>query len=179
MAFTGSKTVQSLYYLLIYLFASLTCVYAQPPLTQYKRNTLFLEASSKGPLYSLNYDRIVKVKDNLTYSYRTGFTVEREGIGASFGINMLTGQSRHHAELSLAAMPYIDHYKSFLSKEDISDKYLYIIPSIGYRYQQWKGGFFFRVAAAPFVFLDPPSDHFWHMAPKVYPSLQTAVGISF
>ena len=154
-------------------------VHAQPSVSQEKRNTLFLEVSSKGPVYSLNYDRIVKHKDKFTYGYRTGFTIEGDGIGASFGVNMLTGRNSHHAEASLLVMPYIDHYKSFLSEDDFSDKYLYIVPSIGYRYQPWKGGFFFRAAAAPMVFLDPPSDHFWHMAPKVYPSVQAALGISF
>ena len=148
-------------------------------LLPYKQNTIFLEVSSKGPVYSFNYDRIFKSNKNFTYSYRTGFTIEQNGIGASFGLTMFTGQNRHHAELSLVVMPYIDHYKSFLSGNNLSDKYLYITPSIGYRYQQRKGGLYFKAGAAPLIFLDPPSDHFWHMDPKVYATIQAALGFSF
>ena len=45
--------------------------------------------------------------------------------------------------------PFVDHDKTFLSGSaaNESDKYLYVIPAAGYRFQPAKGGFFFKITA--------------------------------
>ena len=76
-------------------------------------------------------------------------------------------------------MPYIDKYKSFLSKNDLSDKYIYIIPGIGYRYQKQNGGFFFKAVLSPMIILDPRSNDFWKMNPEIYVAGSIGFGLSF
>ena len=144
----------------------------------FNRNSIYLELSSERPVYSINYDRIFHKGKKIYYSFRIGFSVEPDAISLPLGINIITGQKTHHAEFSLTIILYLDHY-TFLNADDQSDKYLFIIPGLGYRYQKPEGRLFFKLVAAPFIFLDPPSNDFWNMNPKVYGSIQSGVGISF
>ena len=74
-------------------------------------------------------------------------------------------------------MPYIAKYQTFLSGDNESDKYIYIIPAAGYRYQPAKGGLFLKASIAPLIVLDPPSDNFWKMDAHYY--LYGSVGAGF
>ena len=143
------------------------------------RNTFYLDLASKGAYYSLNYDRIFHQGDQLNYSFRIGFSILKDAVALPFGINLFTGKKDNHIEFSITFMPYIDQYKSFLSENDLSDKYLYIITGIGYRYQKWGGGFFFRTALSPMLILDPRSSDFWKMDPKVELAVNIGLGWSF
>lgn len=143
------------------------------------RNTIYLDLASKGAFYSVNYDRIFHQGDKITYSFRLGFSILKDAVALPIGINLFTGKENSHAEFSLSIMPYIDQYKSFLSKNDLSDKYLYIIPGIGYRYQKRIGVFFFKAVLSPMIILDPPSGDFWNMDPKVYATGNIGIGLSF
>lgn len=143
------------------------------------RNTLFADFATRGAFYSVNYDRIFKEGQQLTKSYRAGFSVTGKTIALPLGINFFTGHNASHMEISLTLVPYIDNYKSFLSASDLSDKKMLIIPGLGYRYQQPEGGFFFKAVAAPAIHLDPPSDNFWKMDGKLYPVLTIGAGYSF
>ena len=102
--------------------------------SQLARNTFYVEAATKGAVYSINYDRIFRQGEKMAYSYRIGFSIEKNSLSFPLGINMITGQHSHHAEFSLAIVPYIDKYQTFLSGDNKSDKYIYVIPAAGYRY---------------------------------------------
>jgi len=106
------------------------------------RNTLYADFASKGAYYSVNYDRVFHQGKKVSASYRAGFSIFNNVIAAPLGINFFTGQSSSHLEFSLTVVPYIEAYNSFLKSNDLSDKKLYIIPGIGYRYQKAAGGFF-------------------------------------
>jgi hypothetical protein len=143
------------------------------------KNTFYVELASKGSLYSVNYDRIFHQGYKLSWSFRVGFSIEKNAISLPLGINLITGKKIHHAEFGLTLIPYIDHYKTFLSGDNLSDKYLYVIPAIGYRLQKPRDGFFLKASVSPLIFLDPPSDHFWNMQPKVYAYGNIGIGFSF
>lgn len=143
------------------------------------RNTFYTEVSSKASVYTVNYDRIFSTRKKTTWTYRIGFSVEKEGISMPVGINLLTGLSEHHAEFSFTLIPYVDHYKQLFSEGNRSDKYLYIVPAVGYRYQKPSGGLFVKTAVSPLIFLDPPSDNFWNMDPKFYIGFMAGIGYSF
>ena len=145
----------------------------------FNRNSIYLELSSESPVYSINYDRIFHKGKKINYSYKIGFSVEPDAVSLPLGVNLITGKKTHHGEISLTIIPYLDHYKTFLNADDQSDKYLFIIPGLGYRYQKPEGKLFFKLVAGPFIFLDPPSNDFWNMNPKVYGSIQSGLGISF
>lgn len=143
------------------------------------RNTVFVELASKGAIYSVNFDHIFRQGEKLNYSYRAGFSIEKNSIAFPIGISFITGQQSHHAEFSLTVIPFIDKYETFLSGDNVSDKYLYVVPSVGYRFQRPAGGFFLKAGIAPLILLDPPSDNFWKMDPTLYGYGSIGIGYTF
>jgi hypothetical protein len=144
-----------------------------------KRNALYVEAFGQGPYYSLNYDRIIRVGAKWSYSLRAGFSIVADGISLPLGLNAFTTPGNHHFELGLGMTPYVDHYRTFLAKNDLSDKYLYVVPHVGYRYQKPEGGLFFTAGLMPSIFMDPPSTDFWDFMPEFRMWGGLALGISF
>jgi hypothetical protein len=171
-----------LFYLLCIFFTGsfilFTCIaIGQGP----ARNAVYTELASRGPGYSINYDRIFRQGDKLDYSFSAGFYIAKNSVAFPVGIHFITGTNEHHAEFGVTFIPYID-YKHDLVGSSIkteSDKYLYINPGMGYRYQKSDTGLFFKATIGPSVFLDPPSDDFWNMDPKLYAFGSIGVGISF
>lgn len=142
-------------------------------------NTVYVEGSSHGALYSINYDRVFRFGARFTNTHRIGFSLLNNAIALPLGINFLKGDGFHHFEFGLTVVPYVQHYQHLFSAGSLSDKKIYLIPGIGYRYQPPGSGFFFKAMAAPVVYLDPPSDNFWKMDGKVYAGGSVGAGISF
>ncbi len=143
------------------------------------KNAIYIDLASRGPVYSINYDRIFFRSANTGYSFRVGLSLEKDAFSIPLGLSMITGSRAHHAEFSLGFIPYVDHYKKSSDNLDVSDKYVYINSTVGYRYQESKSRLFFRVAFGPGVLLDPPSEDFWNMDPKLYAFGSLGIGISF
>lgn len=144
-----------------------------------KRNTVYADAAIQGPVYSINYDRILSEGNRFAKTYRIGYSIYSNVLALPIGISFLSGKNSHHAELSCTLIPYIENYQKLFAAGNLSDKKLYLIPGAGYRYQKPTGGFFFKAVAAPVLLLDPPSDNFWKMDPKIYAGISIAAGISF
>lgn len=155
-------------------------VYGQAKDTNYlSRNTFYIDFSTKGAIYSVNYDRIFHESNKITYSYRIGFSILKDVIALPIGINLFTGKGNSHAEFSLSLMSYVDQYNTMFSDNDLSDKYIYITPAIGYRYQKRNGGFFFKAALSPMIILDPRSSNFWKMDPEINAASNLSFGYNF
>jgi len=163
----------------VFLCTSLTAICQQQNTTTVSRNTLYAGFDSKDLYYSVNYDHIFHTNGKLSYSYRIGVSVLKDAFAVPLGIHLFTGAGSSHAEFSFTLIPYVDHSASFLGSNDKSDKYLYVEPGIGYRYQQPGGGLFLRAAVTPILFLDPPSDDFWNMDPKIYAGGNIGIGYTF
>jgi hypothetical protein len=146
---------------------------------QEARNTIFAEGAVKGPVYSLNFDHLFHTANGSTLAWSAGFSVERDAISAPLGIDWIKGRHDLHPEFGMLLIPYIDHYKTFLSGDNLSDKYIYVIPYAGYRLQHPDGGLFLKASVGPFLSLDPPSDHFFHMTAKLYGYASFGAGFSF
>ena len=144
----------------------------------FKKNTLFIEGGGKGRYYSVNYDRLFKQGKKLIFSWRVGFSILPHDLSLPIAVSAFTGGLQHHFEVSLGITPYLKDYKTFLHKNDLSDKQFYITPGIGYRYQKINGGFFFSAGIDPLIFMDPPSDNFWNFTPEFRASAHFAAGIS-
>ena len=144
------------------------------------KNAVYIEGATRGPVYSINYDRIFRRGEKLGYSFRAGFSIYCNTVSFPVGVNFITGLNEHHAEFSLSVIPYID-YKAHLigSNHTESDKYIFVNPAIGYRYQKAERGIFLKAAVGPSIFLDPPSNDFWNMDPKLYAFGSINLGISF
>ncbi len=174
---TGSQKTKSLCISLILLFSFVLLANSQD--VAIARNTVYVEGTSHGAYYSINYDRIFRLGARFTNTYRVGFSLLHNAIALPVGLNFLKGDGFHHFEFGLTVVPYIDKYQKLFQPGNIADKQLYLIPGAGYRYQPPGGGFFFKAIAAPVIFLDPASDNFWRMDGKVYAGGSVGAGISF
>jgi len=143
------------------------------------RNTIYADFASKGAYYSINFDRIFNQKGKLCWTYRLGFSILENAIAFPIGINAFTGKENSHMEFSLSLIPYVDKYQSLFSDNDLSDKFLYIVPGVGYRYQKPNGDFFFKAVLSPTILLDPPSNDFWKMDPQLHLTASLGLGVSF
>lgn len=144
------------------------------------KNAIYVEGASRGPVYSINYDRIFRQGEKLAYSFRVGFSIYSNTVSFPVGLNLITGLNDHHAEFSLTVIPYIDYGVHRVgSNRTESDKYIFVNPAMGYRYQKAGGGIFVKAAVGPSIFLDPPSNDFWNMDPKLYVFGSIGLGINF
>ena len=165
---------------LILLFSALAKAYcSDTTFIVHKKNTLFAEAGGKGRYYSVNYDKVFKQGKKLIYSWRAGLSILAHDLSLPLAVSTFTKGLQHHFEFSLGITPYLRDYKTFLHKNDLSDKQLYITPGFGYRYQKINGGFFFTAGIDPLIFIDPPSTNFFNFTPEFKPSAHLAAGISF
>ena len=87
------------YTITIILLLSFSTIFSQPKKSSIARNTIYAEAASEAAFYSVNYDHIFHQGNKINWSYRLGFSIEKESIAAPFGINLITGQKNHHAEI--------------------------------------------------------------------------------
>lgn len=159
---------------LLIVFSKLALAQEMPP-----KHTFYAELAFRGPVYSINYDRVFKQEEKFAFSYRLGFSITKEALALPLGFNVFTGKNSAHLELSLSVVPYIEQYETFLSKNDHSDTFIYLIPGLGYRYQKPSGGLFFKVVLSPLILLDPPSNDFWNMDPKLFGAGSFGGGWSF
>jgi hypothetical protein len=157
----------------------LVIIFLQGSAQMGNRNIVFAELSNKGAFYSLNYEHIFHCEQNRSWSYRVGGFIGNDGVAIPLGLNLFTGQYNDHAEFSLLVTPYVDYFHSILNKTDTSDKYLYLSPTAGYRYQKPGGKFYFKASAGPSLFMDPPSVHFWHIRFKLYATAFIGCGFCF
>lgn len=135
----------------ILLTGSAGCVFSQDRTKA--KNAVYAEGASRGPVYSINYDRIFRQGEKLAYSFRAGFSIYNNTVSFPVGVNFITGSNEHHAEFSLTVIPYIDYDAHLIGSNNTeSDKYIFVNPSIGYRYQKSAGGIFLKAAAGPSIF---------------------------
>ena len=82
-------------------------------------------------------------------------------------------------EGSFTLIPYLNSIQNSVNGDRNLDGQLFIVPGIGYRYQQQRGGIFSKVALSSVLFLDPPSNDFWNMDPKLLGGISASLGWSF
>lgn len=143
------------------------------------RRSVFAEYLSAGNFISVNYDHVFRKGSSFSAAYRVGFSAAKNTIGLPAGICFFNGQQSSHAEFSLVFIPFVEDYQYLFKSGNLSDKKLYIVPGIGYRYQKPAGGFFFRIVASPVISLDPRSDNFWKMDGTLLAGITADAGYCF
>lgn len=143
------------------------------------RNTLYADFASKDIYYSINLDHIFHKGNKLSYSYRAGVSILKDAYSFPIGIQCFTGANSSHAEFSLTLIPYVDHSAKSRNSLDNTDKFLYVEPGVGYRYQSPGGGLFFKAIFTPIILLDPPSNDFWNMDAKLFAGGNIGIGYTF
>lgn len=125
------------------------------------RNTLFVDFMGQGIGNSFSFDRLFLSSRNTKSSFSAGFTFLPFGKGeVIYGIpiayNVLIGKNKHHLEIGAGASiiffkavrhSYFSYYNHGMSRYGC----MYVTPRLGYRFQNPKGGIFFRATLTPIV----------------------------
>ncbi|MES2798464.1 MAG: hypothetical protein V4638_00480 [Bacteroidota bacterium] len=135
-----------------------------PADTILKKNTVYLEFLGQGLINSLSYDRVIHAKGSHMGSITAGvgfwYFPAFQGTNLSFSYNHLFGKTSHKLEIGLALSNiYLRgaNFNNFGKKESedvniYSDNFfMMLVPKLGYRYQQPKGGFFARATLTPLI----------------------------
>jgi hypothetical protein len=120
---------------------------------------IFLDIGGNSGGYSVNTEYNLFQADQYQLNARLGFgylTVrEVNFISIPFGINCLIGKQKHHIEIGTGAS-YIKGLRYLNiqignSNKYYSDEAIYFVPSIGYRYDKYKKGLFFKAYYSPLI----------------------------
>ena len=165
--------------------------YSQSNGTSIKRNTFFVEAGGNTFFYSLNYDRLLKVKDTWRLSGRVGamyvntFNNQKRNIFAiPIEVSYLRGKRTNFFEVGFGISGYHDHY-SFndpslpVRENQVREFALITALRIGYRHQKPEGGLFYRFGFTPLagVVIDLDTKFNFKTAEKFgYPFISAAIG---
>jgi hypothetical protein len=106
-----------------------------------RRNTIFIELGGDAPLYSINYDRIIRLKKSpLDISISIGIGSAGPGTEEYIPMefNLLTAKKENHFEIGFGFSPSFTHSSDNL-----------IFGRIGFRHQPKKYGAFFRADFTP------------------------------
>lgn len=114
--------------------------------------------------YSINVEHELFKTANLTLFGRIGLGVgsvndsqiKRTYIGAPIGFSLISGMGKHHPELGLHASYVQGRYARVESvgsygAEGGPGKEIFLVPSVGYRFQQPRGGFFAKFLWTPLI----------------------------
>lgn len=141
-------------------------------ITDYKKNSIYIEAFGQGMLNSICFDRILdserKIKN--TISGGLSFWPGRGFIwsGTNISYNFLTGQENNHLEFGLGFSLTSEYYKTIVGGKCFDDNgniisndptfigtnfdcYTFLTPKIGYRFQRKNGGLQLRITFTPMV----------------------------
>jgi hypothetical protein len=109
--------------------------------SQFSNNTVFFEGFGNGLYSSINYDRIFYRNNSMAASFRIGYSQYKTGALLPFELNFL-GKSKSTPFYSEFGIGYTSLLWADYEMSTIFFR-------IGFRYQQPKGGLFFRVAFLP------------------------------
>jgi hypothetical protein len=161
---------------LLFLF-TVQKAHSQKTYTGPAKNTFFIDYMLEGSDYAVKYDRIFAHGKSIYYSAGIGFSFLKNQVAFPVELNIVGGKNEHHPELSLCAIPLVIKHESFGAIDN--DKFIYLFPAVGYRFQKPGNGLFLRFLAGPLIILDPTEGDFWNMDPKVKFSFSLGAGFSF
>ena len=167
---------ESVAFLLFALAGFSQSALAQDDRLDFARNTIYAEGATRSSPYTLNFDHVFHLGDQLAYSYRAGFSVVGSDITIPVGVSVITGTGDHHFEASATVIPYL---KLKDNKSDPSNLFLYFIPAVGYRFQKQHGGLFVRTSVGPAFHGNPRDGDFWNMHIKTYGYGSLGIGFTF
>ncbi|WP_242928593.1 hypothetical protein [Pontibacter vulgaris] len=154
---------RGLYYLFLVLIFTIPATFpakAQQTQEQIHRNSIFLELAGNGGFYSINYDHILLSADNWRLAGRAGamyYSTVSGGVkgertvwlAAPLEVSYLRGRGDHFMELGIGLTPLYQEYPEqdvMMQKKEIV---LLPVGRLGYRYQQRKGGMFYKAGFTP------------------------------
>lgn len=148
---------------LLFLVFLCTTAFSQSSQNDVSRNSFYFEAFGTAILYSLNYDRLLVVKERSSLAGRIGFTYvpkienPEHGPGLNIEIVGLWGASNHHLEIgSGSTFFYLVQNEESYSPQSTS---LFLLTNrVGYRFQKREGGLLFRIGFTPLFAINVDKD---------------------
>ena len=122
---------------------------------EFKKNAVYLELAGNGIIYSINYDRVIPISNQLKLAPRIGFELLPKRENSDYGkfivpleINSLwskSRESRNHVELGLG-MSFVAVEIEFLNALSPSTKIAKVTTGrVSFRHQKPSGGFLYRI----------------------------------
>lgn len=105
-----------------------------------RRNSLYVEVGGNNLIYSLNFDRIIAVRDRHRLSLRIGAGyIPQVYLGLPVEVNTMIGKQDNFIEAGLGLTPVLGDYSGAYSPS------LMAVGRIGFRHQRAGGGQLLRV----------------------------------
>lgn len=140
---------------LLLLVFSLTTAFSQSQPNEVSRNSFYFEGFGTALIYSINYDRLLVVKERSALAGRIGLTYfpkkingSDQGPGVNIEINGLWGANNHHFEIG-GGSTFIYLVQNEESYSLSNTSLLLLTTRVGYRFQKREGGLLFRIGFTP------------------------------
>jgi len=126
--------------------------------TNIKKNAIFIELAGNAPLYSLNYDRLLFMKEKNTFNLSASIGVGSVGVSGVYSfpmeLNFLIAPLSNRLEIGLGYTP------SFGNRTYVQSGIVYakknfdydMLARLGYRYQTKYSRIFFRADFTPIIY---------------------------
>lgn len=144
--------------LLVLIFGS-GVLYSQTDTAKFAQNIMYIEAAGVGGYGSINYERVIFCNRPLTFAFRVGIgTYHIKDYTNKFNPDVLIPVSvyscygkSHKIELGIGQTFTNIVQANVIDFEPTRVTAVHTNLSMGYRYQQKQGGFFFRAAYTPIL----------------------------
>ena len=146
-----------------------------------------MELGGNGVFYSLNYDRMLVVKEKWKVAGRAGISYFNDHIFFKetnprnlytfpLEVSYLRGKQNHYLELGLGITPGFESYPESSFENENKPETPFTV-RIGYRYQKRQGGFFLKTGFTPFFTIYSKSERQQHNSKgNLMPFLGLALG---
>ena len=144
-----------------------------------KRNSLYFEIGGQSIFYSVNYDKLIHVREKIQTSFTVGASIVPKNTFCDFGIstpvsyNLILGKSTHKFVIGIGLTPFyikryiVDEISSMFDYQGFmnyggqistykinylaKEFYFYLTPKLGYRYQKQEEGLFIKADLTPLL----------------------------
>ncbi|QDK81118.1 hypothetical protein EXU85_21875 [Spirosoma sp. KCTC 42546] len=139
------------------------------------RNTIYVEGLGSGGFYSVNYERLLLLKEKQAYGFRVGisyFGNSPTNLTLTGELFALIGKGSHHGDFGIG-ITGVTRGNIEASPISLRKNLLVAVPRLSYRYQKPTGGLMLRTGFTPIIELSGETiDRFG-------PWLGLAIGHSF
>jgi hypothetical protein len=137
------------YLLFAALFFKTSHAQQQEPFSDVRRHSIYAELGGNNLIYSINYDKLVKIKEQYRLSMRVGAGyIPNVILGVPVEANVLAGRRSDFIEMGLGFTPVLgDHTKAGFTPSLIG------VGRIGYRHQSPQRGYLLRIGVNMIAFL--------------------------
>ena len=117
------------------------------------RNTIYVEGLGSGGFYSVNYERLMLLKEKQAYGFRVGtsyFGNSPSNLTLISELFALIGKGSHHGDFGIG-ITGVTRSNIEASPISLKKNLLVAVPRLSYRYQKPTGGLMLRAGFTPII----------------------------